>query len=199
MPNAQDIPLLLASTSVYRARLLTRLGIAFEALAPEVDERVETAASPQALARRLATMKARAGSLLRPGHVVIGSDQVASCNDRILSKPETREGQIAQLQTLSGATAAFHTAVAVLVPGARKARLYRRLVTTRVRLRALDEATIARYVAAEPATDCCGGFKCEGLGIALFERIQAPDPTALEGLPLIATAQLLRRAGFTLP
>jgi len=199
MLNTQDMPLLLASSSPYRARLLTRLGLTFDALAPNVDEAAETAADPQTLARRLATMKAHAGRLLRPGHVIIASDQVASCNGRILSKPGSPERQTQQLRTLSGTTAAFHTAVVILTPGARHPRLYRRLITTRVRFRSLDDAAIARYVAAESATDCCGGFKCEGLGIALFERIQSPDPTALEGLPLIATAQLLRRAGFTLP
>lgn len=199
MPTRHHGPLLLASTSPYRARLLSRLGIPFEVLDPGVDERTETSIDPKALARTLAARKARAGAALRPSHLTIASDQVASCEGRILGKPGDTETQIAQLRALSGATATFHTAVAVVPPGTGGRSILQRLATTRVRVRPLDDAAIRRYVAAEPATDCCGGFKCEGLGIALFARIQATDPTALEGLPLIATAQLLRRAGVTIP
>lgn len=199
MSNPHHDPLLLASTSPYRARLLSRLGIPFDVLDPGVDEGSETIVEPKALARRLAARKARAGAALRPGHLVIASDQVASCDNRILGKPGDTATQIAQLRALSGATATFHTAVAIVRPSSRGGRIDQRLATTRVRVRRLDDDAIRRYVAAEPATDCCGGFKCEGLGIALFERIQASDPTALEGLPLIATAQLLRRAGVTIP
>ena len=108
--------------------------------------------------------------------------------------------QAEQLAWLSGRTARFHTALALRAPdGAAGPRLRRALVTTRVRLRNIGAAEIARYIATEPAVDCCGGFRCEGLGISLFAWLRADDPTALEGLPLVATARLLRAAGFAVP
>ncbi|MHA7834691.1 MAG: Maf family protein [Algiphilus sp.] len=192
-------PLLLASTSPYRARLLQRLQLPFDTCAPPVDEDAEPTTEPAARARRLAILKAHAGAILHPGHWVIGSDQVASCAGRILSKPGSIERQKAQLQWLSGRTAEFHTAVALAYLGSGHGRIRRRLVRTRVRFRQLEADAIDRYVAAEPAADCCGGFKCEGLGITLFDAVHSHDPTALEGLPLIATARLLRQAGLALP
>lgn len=191
-------PLLLASTSPYRARLLQRLQLPFETCAPAVDECAETTADPGQRARRLAVRKARAGAAQYPRYAVLGSDQVASCDGHILSKPGHAAAQMEQLQWLSGKTAVFHTAVALIDPSGGRA-LRQRLVTTRVRFRRLEAETIARYVQAEPAADCCGGFKCEGLGITLFQSVHSPDPTALEGLPLIATAAMLRQAGMALP
>ncbi|WP_420429762.1 Maf family protein [Algiphilus sp.] len=198
-PGAYPPPLLLASTSPYRARLLQRLRLTFDTCAPAVDEEAEPATEPGDRARRLASLKARAVARQHPEHWVIGSDQVASCVGRILSKPGSAEQQKAQLQWLSGKTAEFHTAVALVYPDGGRRRERQRLVRTRVRFRPLDSDAINRYVDAEPAADCCGGFKCEGLGITLFKAVQSPDPTALEGLPLIATATLLRQAGLLLP
>ncbi|HRN61890.1 MAG TPA: Maf family protein [Luteimonas sp.] len=189
-------PLVLASTSRYRAQLLARFGLAFATARPEVDESARPGEPPASLALRLAAAKAQAVATAHPDAVVIGSDQVASCGGHVLGKPGTREAAIAQLQSMSGREVAFLTAVAVVAPGA---AVEHALDTTTVRFRALADDAIARYVDAEQPLDCAGSFKSEGLGITLFEAIETHDPTALVGLPLIATARLLRARGFTLP
>lgn len=188
--------LILASTSRYRAELLARLRLPFDAARPEVEETPLPGEPPASLALRLATAKAAAVAAEHPEAVVIGSDQVAGCDGRVLGKPGTREAAIAQLQAMSGREVVFLTAVAVAGPGA---AVEHALDTTTVRFRPLADDAIARYVDAETPLDCAGSFKCEGLGIALFEAIESRDPTALVGLPLIATARLLRARGFALP
>jgi len=188
--------LVLASTSRYRAELLARLRLPFDSVRPEVDEAPLPGEPPASLALRLAAAKAGAIAALHADAVVIGSDQVASCDGHTLGKPGTREAAIAQLQVMSGREAVFLTAVAVAGPSGRIETV---LDTTTVRFRPLTDDGIARYVDAERPLDCAGSFKCEGLGIALFEAIESRDPTALVGLPLIATARLLRGAGWSLP
>lgn len=188
--------LVLASTSRYRAELLSRLRLTFETVRPDVDEAPAAGESPASLALRLATAKAAAVAATRPEALVVGSDQVASCDGRILGKPGTRANAIAQLQAMSGREVVFLTAVAVASAGAPGEQA---LDTTTVRFRQLPDDEIARYVDAESPLDCAGSFKCEGLGIALFESIESRDPTALVGLPLIATARLLRARGVVIP
>lgn len=190
-------PLILASTSVYRAGLLSRLGVSFTTQAPGVEETPLPRESSRSLASRLALAKACAISSAHPQAWVLGSDQAAFCGNRLLGKPGTREAAIEQLSFLSGREARFATAVAL---SCRSAKLtYTALDITVVRLRRLTRATVERYLEREPALDCAGSFKCEGLGIVLFSEIRSRDPTALVGLPLIQTAELLRRAGFELP
>jgi septum formation protein len=127
---------------------------------------------------------------------VVGSDQVADLEGTPLGKPGGRDAARAQLRAMSGRTVAFHTAVCLVRAGSPALAA---MDTTLVRFRVLDDAEIARYVDAEQPLDCAGSFKSEGLGIGLFEAIESSDPTALVGLPLIATARLLREAGFSVP
>lgn len=187
--------LVLASTSPYRRALLARLRLPFDCAAPAVDEAALPDEPPPALALRLAAAKAATVAAAHPGACVLGSDQVAELDGVALGKPGGRAAAIAQLTAMSGRAVVFHTAVALHAPGAADARLDR----TTVRFRRLDAAAIARYADAEEPWDCAGSFRCEGLGIALFDAIETVDPTALVGLPLIATAALLREAGFALP
>lgn len=188
--------LILASTSVYRRELLERLRLPFDTARPEVDESALPGEVPRALARRLAAAKAAAVAARHLGAWVIGSDQVAELDGIALGKPGGREAAIAQLHTVSGRTVQFRTAVCILRDGD-AGQVIDDTTTVRFRVLATDE--IERYVDAEQPFDCAGSFKSEGLGIALFEGIETIDPTALVGLPLIATARLLRNAGFTLP
>jgi septum formation protein len=166
-------------------------------MAAGVDESQKNAEQPRALAQRLAHAKALAAAALAPDAWVIGSDQIATTADRILGKPQTREACIEQLSFASGRTIEFLTACCVVRHASRDA--FQHIDTTRVRFRALKADEIARYVDAEQPFDCAGGFKCEGLGIALFESIEARDPTALVGLPLIWLAGTLRGCGFVVP
>lgn len=187
--------LILASTSPYRRELLARLRLDFEVASPDVDESPLPGESPATLAQRLAMAKGFAIAARMPQAWVIGSDQVADLDGRALGKSGGRAAAIGQLQAMSGRVVAFRTAVCVMRAGIHFAEID----TTLVRFRTLDPAEIARYVDAEHPFDCAGSFKSEGLGIALFDAIEAQDPTALVGLPLIATARLLRQAGYSLP
>jgi len=188
--------LLLASTSPYRRELLSRLRIPFDIARPEVDETPHPGESPLALAQRLAAAKA-ATIVVREGDAwVIGSDQVAELDGEPLGKPGGRDQALAQLAAMSGRSVAFRTALCVMH---RDLGRFDAVDTTVVRFRSLGGDEIARYVDAEQPFDCAGSFKSEGLGIVLFEAIDTSDPTALVGLPLIATARLLRQAGFALP
>ncbi len=191
-----EMPLVLASTSRYRAELLRRLGLPFASVAPQVDEEQLPAETPESCAARLAEAKARAVAARRPGACVIGSDQVADWGGRILGKPGNAGRAMEQLRCFSGQRVAFHTAVCVVAPDGSERGM---LDTTTVVFRDLEDAEIARYVERESPLDCAGSFRAEGLGIALFERIESTDPTALVGLPLIGVARLLREAGYRLP
>lgn len=189
-------PLILASTSRYRAELLSRLRLPFETVAPDADETPQPLETGQKLAARLARAKAQSVAGQRPGACVIGSDQVASCVNRLLGKPGTREAAAEQLALMAGRTVMFATAVSVVHPDL--PRTLTDLDITLVKLRRLKPADIDRYLDAEPALDCAGSFRAEGLGISLFEEIQSRDPTGLIGLPLIALSRLLRKAGYPL-
>ncbi|MDR3417997.1 MAG: Maf family protein [Nevskia sp.] len=190
-------PLILASTSRYRAALLGRLGVPFEQDAPGSDETPQPGEPAETLARRLAWAKAQTVAARYPQRWVLGSDQVCVCGGELLGKPGSREQAIAQLQHLSGNSARFVTAVALL-HGATE-RVHEAVDLTTVRFRKLGRAEIERYVDAEPAFDCAGSFKSEGLGIALCAAIESSDPTGLVGLPLIAVRELLTQAGLELP
>jgi septum formation protein len=188
--------LLLASTSPYRRALLERLRLPFQAVAPAVDEQALPGEAPAALAVRLAEAKSRAVAALHPGCVVIGSDQVASCQGQALGKPGDHAQANRQLAAQSGQAVEFHTAVCVVDA---QGRAHAELDRTLVRFRHLNAAEIDAYLSAERPYDCAGSFKSEGLGICLFDAVETRDPTALVGLPLIATARLLRSAGLKLP
>ncbi|GAC1625205.1 MAG: Maf-like protein [Nevskia sp.] len=190
-------PLILASGSRYRAELLQRLSLPFVAEVSQVDETPLAGELPAGLAARLALAKARTVAQRRPGRWVLGSDQVVACGAQILGKPGDRATAIAQLEAQSGRIVEFLTAM-VLLHDALAAPLTH-LDCTRVQFRRLRRAEIEAYVEAEPAYDCAGSFKSEGLGISLCEKIETEDPTGLVGLPLIATCRLLATAGWPIP
>ena len=186
--------LILASTSRYRRELLERLRLPFEVLSPDVDETALPGEAPAALAQRLALAKAHAVALLHPRAVVIGSDQVADVDGQPLGKPGNHDRAVAQLQRLRGRRVVFQTAVAVvcLQPAFEQVSL----ASVGVSFRQLSDAEIEHYLRTEQPYDCAGSAKCETLGIALLEAIDSDDPTALIGLPLIRTCQMLRAAGI---
>jgi septum formation protein len=187
-------PLILASTSRYRRELLQRLRLPFTVVSPHTDETALPGEAPAALAQRLALAKAHAVAAAHPQAVVIGSDQVADLDGEALGKPGNHERATAQLRRLRGRTAIFQTAVAVVHLQSRFAQVELAAVT--VRFRSLSDADIEHYLRLEQPYDCAGSAKCETLGIALLERIDSDDPTALIGLPLIRTCALLRGAGL---
>ena len=196
MPNGNQRPLILGSTSPYRRELMQRLRLPFDVVAPDVDETPLPGETPPALAGRLALAKAHAVARLHPNAVVIGSDQVADLDGLPLGKPGTHARATEQLQRMSGKTVVFQTAVAVVCLDSGFSQ--QSLAAVRVRFRPLGSAEIEAYLLAETPYDCAGSAKSEGLGIALLESIESDDPTALVGLPLIRTCQMIRAAGVKL-
>ncbi len=186
--------IILASTSKYRAELLSRLQIAFETAKPDTDESPLPGEKPAETARRLSESKARSVAARFAGALVIGSDQVAELRGRPIGKPGTRSAARLQLQEMRGQIVLFHSGLTVLDTDSGQADT--RVIPTSVALRHYSDAEIDHYLDHEDALDCAGSAKAEGLGISLMESVQSEDPTALIGLPLIALGDMLRRADF---
>jgi septum formation protein len=193
IPSSSPPRLILASSSAYRRELLGRLRLPFEAIAPDIDETPLPGEAPEATALRLARAKAEAIALLHPGALVIGSDQVATLDGAQIGKPGDHARALAQLQTMRGREVVFHTALCLWDGRDGSAQVEN--VQVFVRFRDLPDAELDAYLRIEQPYDCAGSAKNEGLGIALLERIDSLDPTALTGLPLIALTGMLRRAG----
>ncbi|TWI62494.1 septum formation protein [Pseudoduganella lurida] len=188
-------PLVLASSSAYRRELLERLRLPFSVDVPDIDETPLAGETPSATALRLARGKAAAVAARHPGSLVIGSDQVATLDDEQIGKPGTHAAALAQLQKMRGREVIFHTALCLW--DSRDGSSQLEDIATRVTFRDLPDAELDAYLRIEQPYDCAGSAKNEGLGIAILERIEAADPTALTGLPLIALTGMLRAAGVT--
>lgn len=186
--------LILGSTSRYRRDLLSRLRLPFDVVAPQVDETPRPGEAPADLALRLALEKARDVAMRHPAAVVIGSDQVADLDGEPVGKPGTHERAVEQLTRMSGRTLTFQTAVAVVRADTGFEAC--QLAPVRVSVRTLQRDEIEHYLQLEQPYDCAGSAKSETLGIALLSSIESDDPTALVGLPLIRTCELLRRCGL---
>lgn len=186
--------LLLASTSTYRKMLLEKLHLPFVCTAPQVDETPLVGESAEALVLRLATAKAQALAAAYPEHLIIGSDQVCVIEGKITGKPHTEENACAQLRQASGQKVTFYTGLALY--NSRSRHLQVLCEPFHVHFRTLSEAEISAYVRLEQPLNCAGSFKSEGLGIALFEKLEGRDPNALIGLPLIALLEMLRAEGI---
>jgi septum formation protein len=195
IPTSSAARLILASGSAYRRELLARLRLPFDVLVPDIDETPLAGELPEATALRLARAKAEAVAARAPGSVVIGSDQVATLDGLQIGKPGNHANALAQLQTMRGRRVVFHTALCLWDGRNGSAQLEN--VQTFVTVRDLPDAELDAYLRIEQPYDCAGSAKNEALGIAILERIDSSDPSALTGLPLIALTGMLRRAGFT--
>jgi len=187
--------LILASSSIYRKELLSRLHLPFDAISPNVDETALPHEMPQARALRLARQKAQAVAKLTPGAIVIASDQVATLDKLHIDKPGTHQNALAQLRLMRGKQVIFHTALCVYQDCQTSPLIQIDNVQTVVTFRDLPDAELEAYLHIEKPYDCAGSAKNEGLGIAILERIESSDPTALTGLPLITLTSMLRKAG----
>ncbi len=188
--------LILASTSPYRRELLGRLGLTFDVANPQTDESSLPNETPETLALRLSEAKARAVVADFPDALIIGSDQVATVDGKIYGKPGTHERAVAQLHELSGKTVNFFTGLCLL--DAKSGESQVRGIPTLVTFRQLSDSEIENYLRREPAYNCAGSAKSEGLGIALLTSMQGDDPNALVGLPLIALCDMLRSHGVNI-
>ncbi len=196
-PTNSGLTLVLASTSHYRHELLERLKLPFKIVSPDVDETPHSGEAPAITAGRLALAKAQAAHARFPRSLIIGSDQVAFCDGVRLDKPGDHAGAVRQLRHASGKSISFITAIALV--NTASGRTQTKLIPTEVRFRKISDREIERYLQAEPAYDCAGSAKAEGLGISLVETIQSSDPTALIGLPLIALSEMLRNENVSVP
>ena len=188
------MPLILASSSVYRRELLQRLRLPFECVSPAIDESARPDETPATTAVRLALKKARAVAAAHPQALIIGSDQVAELDGTPLGKPGNHANAVCQLRAMRGQRVVFHTALCLLDAASGRHQLENAVTT--VLLRALTNAQIERYLQLEQPYDCAGSAKVESLGIALAEKITSNDPTALIGLPLIMLVSMLKREGI---
>jgi septum formation protein len=189
-------PLVLASTSPFRRALLERLGIPFITAKPDVDETMHPGETPRDLVLRLCEAKARSAAESRPDALVIGSDQVACIDELVLGKPGDRARAIEQLRRSSGREVVFYTGLCLL--NAARGRAQTACEPFRVHFRKLSHRQIEGYLDRERPFDCAGSFKSEGLGIALFDRLEGDDPNTLVGLPLIRLIAMLEWEGIDL-
>jgi len=187
--------LILASTSPFRKSVLEKLGLPFDCHAPEVDEAPQPHETPAQLVERLSIAKAQAIAAHLQQGLVIGSDQVAVIDDEILGKPGNHENAVAQLERASGKTVTFLTGLALV--NAESGAIQAEVVPFKVVFRQLTQPQIVNYLNAEQPYNCAGSFKSEGLGIALFDRLEGDDPNTLIGLPLIRLIRMLEKEGMT--
>jgi septum formation protein len=197
IPSSQLPRLILASGSAYRRELLGRLRLPFESVSPDIDETALPGEAPPATALRLARAKAAAVAATAPGALIIGSDQVATLDGEQIGKPGNHANALAQLQKMRGRRVVFHTALCLWDGRAADPEQAAQLddVQAFVTFRDLPDEELDAYLRIEQPYDCAGSAKNEALGIAILERIESTDPTALTGLPLIALTTMLRRAG----
>lgn len=194
--------IVLASSSTYRQKQLTQLGILFSSASPDIDESAYPAETPHDLAIRLSTQKAakvaeqltREAPQVKSDHLIIGSDQTAMVNHQRLSKPLSYDNAVSQLKLCSSQSVIFYSGLAVLSTKTQKT--YTQATTTEIKFRTLSDKEIHNYVQIDNPIHCAGGFKCESLGISLFDYVRSDDPSALIGLPLIALNKLLLKFGF---
>ncbi len=190
-------PLVLASSSIYRRQLLERLGLPFVWHDPNIDEQPLKDEDAQLMVQRLALNKACALRARFTQHLIIGSDQAAVLDGKILGKPGNSAAAEQQLAVASGRSVVFYTGLCLLNSQSGDYQL--QCETFTVHFRQLSDDQIARYVALEQPLDCAGSFKAEGLGVCLFRATQGRDATSLVGLPLIALCDMLNQAGISLP
>lgn len=199
MPSsAPPARLILGSSSVYRKELLSRLGLPFEVMTPDIDETALPGETPSATALRLAQQKTAAIAAKAPGSLIIGSDQVATLDGEQIGKPGNHANALLQLQKMRGREVVFHTALCLFDGRSDISSPQIQLdnIQTFVTFRDLPDTELDAYLRIEQPYDCAGSAKNEGLGIAILEKITSSDPTALTGLPLIALTGMLRRANI---
>lgn len=186
--------LILASTSIYRCELLSRLRLPFETEAPNIDETPLINETAKETSWRLSREKARVAATNHTDSLIIGSDQVALLNERQIGKPLTHENAVKQLTVMCGQTITFYTALTLF--NARTNEIQTEVAVNKVRYRNLTTAQIENYLHIEKPYNCAGSIKSEGLGIAVIQSMEGDDPNALIGLPLILLVSMLSKQGI---
>ena len=196
----QHSDIILASSSQTRKDLMNRLGLNYHCISPDIDESPRGEIHADDLAMRLAFEKAQIIAKDHPNAIVIGSDQVAwreHAPQVFIGKPLTAENAVRQLQANSGQNVYFSTALSVqhLASGFECTLVEH----YHVKFRELTLEEIQRYIEMDQPLHCAGSFKCESLGISLFEQMIGQDQTTLMGMPMIQLCSILRKLGLQLP
>jgi len=187
----QQPSITLASSSQYRQALLNKFGIAFTAIAPNIDESALPNEDPVALVSRLAKKKAKTVAQHCDATLIIASDQVACLHDTILTKPGNAANAFIQLPQCSGQTVTFYTSLVVYNTQTKEMDI--EVEPYIVGFKTLSDEQIRGYIDKEQPFACAGSFKCEGLGIALFSFLKGKDFNTLIGLPMMALSRLLAK------
>jgi len=197
MQNPSSPAIVLASASQYRRGLLDRFLDEYQIVSPDIDERNVDELDPEALARHLARKKAETVSMTARDALVIGADQLAILDDKVLGKPGDHQKAVEQLLAASGKSVTFLTAVCILDPVGRTR--YEHVDKTTVHFRQFDRRLAETYLRHDQPYDCAGSFKIEGAGFVLFKSVKTDDPTALIGLPMIWLSDVLLELGYLIP
>ena len=192
-----SLPLILGSTSPFRAEILQKLCISFDTAAPDINESPLANESPSELVERLSVCKAKKVAETHPAALIVGSDQVACVDQQILGKPHTHENAIEQLRSLSGKIVSFHTGLCLF--NSESGNTQSTVEVFKVHFRALTDDQIERYLRNEQPYNCAGSFKSEALGVSLFKKLEGDDPNTLIGLPLIRLVEFLSNEGLQVP
>lgn len=190
------LPLVLASSSSFRQSLLNKLDIPFIAESPDIDETALPDETAQELVLRLAIAKAKALAEKYSNHLIIGSDQVAVCQHKILGKPHNFDNAFKQLKNSSGQQVNFYTGLCLY--NSQSGQSHSLVEPFKVYFRTINDRQISNYLNKEEPYQCAGSFKSEGLGIVLFEKLEGRDPNTLIGLPLIGLIDLLEKEGLSI-
>jgi len=192
-----SLPLILGSTSPFRAEILQKLCVSFDTAAPDIDESTQDNETPTQLVQRLSISKAKKVAEAHPAALIVGSDQVACVEQQILGKPHTHEKAVEQLRFLSGKTVSFHTGLCLF--NSETGNTQSTVEVFKVHFRTLSDDQIERYLQNEQPYNCAGSFKSEALGISLFKKLEGDDPNTLIGLPLIRLVEFLSNEGLQIP
>jgi len=192
-----SLPLILGSTSPFRAEILQKLCVSFDTAAPDIDESSQANETPTELVERLSISKAKKVAEAHPAALIVGSDQVACVEQQILGKPHTHEKAVEQLRFLSGKIVSFHTGLCLF--NSETGNTQSTVEVFKVHFRTLSDDQIERYLQNEQPYNCAGSFKSEALGISLFKKLEGDDPNTLIGLPLIRLVEFLSNEGLQVP
>ncbi len=186
--------LILGSSSPYRKALLEKLALPFECFSPDIDESHAPGESPIQLVERLAIDKARETAVMYPEALIIGSDQVAVLDGKIIGKPADHASAIKQLEEASGREVNLYTGLCLYNAGT--GTIQHSVESYSVVFRELNHQQIERYLEKDQPYNCAGSLKSETLGIAMLRKLEGEDPNTLIGLPLIRLVDMLLVEGI---
>ena len=193
--QSNHVKFILGSGSSARKKVLSQLGILFNVISPDIEEKIKKDESVAENTSRLAREKADAvKNQINYEALILSGDQVLSCEDMIYGKPLTADIAKNQLRNFSNKNATFVTSICLL--DTRNNNYQVDTVETKISFRELSDEEISNYIEREKPFQCAGSFKSEGLGMALITSVTSEDPHAILGIPLVKLNNMFRNVGF---